>query len=540
MTSRPNVTQGLNNADLEKGNTTPVDPFPQVDTIVTPPRTADHGSFADDKMIGNDDEQDEVHTPREPNLSGSVEQSPYLVQWDGPDDPENPKNWSRRYRWFLTMASGLLMLNASYASSAPAGVLDQLIERFSLSRILATLTISLFVVGFCVGPLVWGPLSEHYGRRPILLAGFFGYTAFQVGSETKEQVLVFRFFGGAFAASPTTVIGAVLADLWDADTRGKAMGFFALAPGAGPALGPIISGYIDVGGASWRWLFGVVAIFAGLCFFLILFAIPETYGPAIQTKKAARKRKETNDNRWFSELEAEDIAFIARLERILARPFKILASEPMLLAITLYMSFIYGCLYLLFVAYPIVFTIGHHLNNGESGLMFLPIFIGATAGSFAYVYYFAPMYKAKIPQYAPKTVPPEQRLIPSMYGAPVFAISFFWFGWTSFPNISIWVPLIAGLGIGFSFMLIFMGLLNYLVDAYLVVAASAMASSNVVRSAFGAIFPLFASKMYEKLNPRWASTLLGCIALLGIPIPFGLYRFGPWIRRTSKYAPTFD
>ncbi|KAG8918132.1 hypothetical protein FRC00_012819, partial [Tulasnella sp. 408] len=240
MTSRPNVT--LNNADLEKGNTTPGGPFPQLNTIVTPRRTSDHGGTADDKTIGDDDKQDEADTPGEPKLSGSVEQNPYLVQWDGPDDPENPKNWSRLYRWFLTMASGLLMLNASFASSAPAGVLDQLIEHFSLSRILAILTISLFVVGYCVGPFVWGPLSEHYGRKPILLAGFLGYTAFQVGcavAETKEQVLVFRFLGGAFAASPMTVTAAILADLWDADTRGKALAFFALAPGAGPSLGPI-------------------------------------------------------------------------------------------------------------------------------------------------------------------------------------------------------------------------------------------------------------------------------------------------------------
>ncbi|KAG8933240.1 hypothetical protein FRC01_010229 [Tulasnella sp. 417] len=541
MTSRPNAT--LNNADLEKGKPTPIDPFPRVNTLETPPPTSGHASAADDKTIVDDDGQNEVDAPGEPKLSEKVEQSLYLVRWDGPDDPENPKNWSRLYRWFLTMASSLLVLNASFASSAPTGVLDQLIERFSLSRILAILTISLFIVGYCVGPLAWGPLSEQYGRRPVLLAGFFGYTAFQVGcavAETKEQVLVFRLMGGTFAASPMTVAGALLADIWDADTRGKAMAFFTLAPFAGPALGPIVSGYIDVGGASWRWLFGVLAIFAGLCFFLILFGIPETYGPAIQTKKAARRRKETNDYQWFSELEAEDIALVARLERVLARPFKIMALEPMLFAITLYMSFVYGCMYLLFEAYPIVFTIGHHLNNGQSGLTFLPLFLGGTAGCFTYIYYFARMYKAKIPQYAPNMVPPEQRLLPSMYAAPLFAISFFWFGWTSFPSISLWAPLMAGLVMGFSIVLIFLGLFNYLVDAYLIVAASAIASSTVVRSVFGAGFPLFATNMYEKLNPRWASTVLGCISLLMIPIPFGLYRYGPWIRRTSKYAPTLD
>ncbi|KAG8933239.1 hypothetical protein FRC01_010228 [Tulasnella sp. 417] len=339
MTSRPKAAP--NAVDLEKGKTAPIDPFSRANTIVTPPPPPGHANVADDRSIVDDDKQDGTDTHEEPELSETVEQSSYLVRWDGPGDPENPKNWSRPYRWFLTMVSGLLMFNASFASSAPAGVLDQLIEHFSLSRILAILTISLFVVGYCVGPLAWGPLSEHYGRRPVLLAGFFGYTAFQVGctvAETKEQLLVFRFLGGTFAASPMTVTGAVLADLWDADTRGKAMAFFALAPGAGPALGPVVSGYIDVGGASWRWLFGVLAIFAAFCFFLILFAIPETYGLAIQTRKAAQKRKETNDSQWFSDLEAKDIALAARLERILARPFKIMALEPMLLAITLYIS----------------------------------------------------------------------------------------------------------------------------------------------------------------------------------------------------------
>lgn len=239
------------------------------------------------------------------------------------------------------MAAGLILLNASFASSAPTGVLVQLIDQFHLSHTLAVLTISLFIVGYCVGPLLWGPLSEQYGRKLVLLVGFFCYTGFQVGSalaQTTAQVLIFRFLGGTFAAAPLTASGAIVADIWDADVRGKAMSFFVLAPFAGPALGPIVSGYIDVGGASWRWLFGTLAIFAGSCFFLILFTIPETYGPTIQNRKAVRKRKETGDNKWFSELEAEDLQFTQRIERILARPFKVMFYEPMLIAITLYMS----------------------------------------------------------------------------------------------------------------------------------------------------------------------------------------------------------
>lgn len=124
-----------------------------------------------------------------------------------------------------------------------------------------------------------------------------------------------------------------------------------------------------------------------------------------------------------------------------------------------------------------------------------------------------------------------------MYASPIFALAFFWFGWTSYPSISLWAPLLSGLAMGFSVVWIFLGLFNYIVDAYLFVAASALASNTVIRSLFGAGFPLFANQMYDKLNPRWASTLLGCIAVLMAPIPFILKRYGEAMRRHSKFAP---
>ncbi|KIO22265.1 hypothetical protein M407DRAFT_245224 [Tulasnella calospora MUT 4182] len=538
-----------NRVDLEKQQRNIEEPPRTPSSIRSPAMTSEgsehpRDSVADDQtVVDTPGSPDEVDAPGEPKLDEKTERSQYLVKWDGPDDPENPKNWSRAFRWYLTMASGLLILNATFASSSPSGVLPQLIQEFHLGHELAVLTISLFVVGYCCGPLVWGPLSEQYGRKPILLVAFFIYTGFQVGSalaKTTAQVLIFRFLGGTFAAAPLTASGAILADIWDADVRGKALAFFTLAPFAGPALGPVVSGYISVGGASWRWLFWVLTMFAGFCFCVILFTMPETYAPAIHKRKAIRKRKETGNDKYISELEAEDLHWKQRLENVLARPFTMLIREPMLMAITLYMSFVYGCIYLLFESYPIVFTEGHHLNAGESGLMFLPIFLGGILGVVIYILYFNPRYEKLIPIHAPRMVPPEQRLKPAFLGAPMFVIVFFWFGWTSYPRISLWAPMLSGLFVGCSVIFIFLSLFNYIIDAYLMVSASALASNTVVRSAFGAGFPLFATQMYNKLNPRWASTLLGFIALIMVPIPFVLFKFGPRVRRTSKYAPTFD
>lgn len=170
--------------------------------------------------------------------------------------------------------------------------------------------------------------------------------------------------------------------------------------------------------------------------------------------------------------------------------------------------------------------------------MFLPIFIGGSLGVLGYLLWWNPKYERMARECAPNPVPPEARLEQAMYAGPIFALSFFWFGWTSYPSVSFWSPLVAGGFLGFSIVWIFLALFNYIIDAYLFVAASALAANTVIRSAFGAGFPLFATQMYETLNPRWASTLLGFLALVMAPIPFILVKYGPTLRIKSKYAPS--
>ncbi|KAI0257436.1 major facilitator superfamily domain-containing protein [Lactifluus subvellereus] len=482
---------------------------------------------------------------------------PWLVSF-APNDPDNPLNWPTWRRWYITFIGGFLVLNATFASAAPSNMLPQMMEQFGFGEEVATLTVSLFIAGYCVGPLVWGPLSEDIGRRPVYLITFLFYTGFQVGcalSKNTASILIFRFLGGTFAAAPLTNSGAVVGDIWDAKTRGKAMLLFAVSPFAGPALGPVVAGWMAVSGVSWRWLFWVLTMFASLCLVLVLFTVPETYGPVLLVKKARRIRKDTGDTRYYAPMEANKTTIGRRLYNILAMPFKILFLEPMLITITIYQSFLYGCIYLLFEAYPIVFTQGHHLNAGVSGLMFLPISLGGILGVLVYLIFYNPRYDRYVEQYAPDKVPPEARLEVTLLSAPLFAISFFWFGWTSYPSITLWSPLLAGGLMGFSILLIFVGisnlnvlsladscrysqlsLINYTVDAYLFAAASALAASTVSRSIFGAVFPLFARQMFESLNPRWASTLLGSVAIVMIPIPIVLRRYGPYLRSRSRFA----
>lgn len=461
----------------------------------------------------------------------------FLVTFDE-GDPLNPKNWSRWFRWYLTFASSLLVLNASFASSAPSGLIRTLMSEFHMSQIEGTLTVSLFIAGYCVGPFVWAPTSESIGCRPMFIVGFFGYFIFQIAcalAPNTAALLVFRFLSGCFAACPLTNSGAVLGDIWDNETRGSATAIFTLSPFAGPAIGPIVGGYIELSGIKWQWLFWILTIFSGVCWLMILFTIPETYGPVILVKKAKALRKSSGDSRYKAALELQEVSMGKKLGRILGRPWKIFFFEPMLVIITLYMSFVYGLLYLLFLAYPVVFIQGHHLNAGESGLTFLPIFLGGVIGVILYLYIYAPMY-TRVSQANGGKASPETRLPMAKIGGPILTISMLWFGWTSYPHISLWAPVLAGLGVGLSIVLLFLSLFNYIIDAYLPVAASALAASTVVRSAFGAAFPLFGNQMYVRLDPRIASTVLAAITLLMVPVPFVFEKLGPRIRKSSRYG----
>jgi DHA1 family multidrug resistance protein-like MFS transporter len=126
-----------------------------------------------------------------------------------------------------------------------------------------------------------------------------------------------------------------------------------------------------------------------------------------------------------------------------------------------------------------------------------------------------------------------------MVGAVLFPIGLFWFAWTgNYPSIHWIVPTLSGLLTGAGIITIFLQALNYLIDAYLMVAASAIAANTFLRSFFGAGFPLLLRRCLIILGWIGRGSLLGFLAVDFLPIPFLFYIFGERLRRHSKYAPT--
>ncbi|KAK3170969.1 hypothetical protein OEA41_003053 [Lepraria neglecta] len=465
----------------------------------------------------------------------------YVVEFDGPDDPLHPQNWTMRKKIFLAVILGYTTLTAAFASSIFSAATAAVAEQFGVSTEVGILGLSLYVLGFATGPLLWAPLSELRGRKLPLIIAMFGFSIFSIGSavgKDLQTVLICRFFGGVFASCPLAVVAAVFSDMFNARTRGLAITVFSMTVFTGPLLAPFIGGFTIMNPhMGWRWTEYIAAIMGFLALGLNLLFLEETYPPIVLVEKASELRRRTLNWGIHAKQEEIEVDFRELVTKNFSRPLRLLVTEPIVLLLSIYMAFIYGLLYLFLTAYPIVFQQTHHFNPGVGGLPYLGMVFGMLLAG-AYIAYTQGDYNKKLAANNGVTIP-EWRLPPAIIGGVSFTCGLFWFGWSGYKEDIHWiVPTLSGLLTGFGLLSIFLQSLNYLVDAYLMFAASAIAANTFLRSLAGAVFPLFSMYMFSALGVNWAGTLLGFVALVLAPIPFIFWKYGAKIRQRSKFAPT--
>jgi hypothetical protein len=130
---------------------------------------------------------------------------------------------------------------------------------------------------------------------------------------------------------------------------------------------------------------------------------------------------------------------------------------------------------------------------------------------------------------------PEARLPHLIILSWLIPVGLLWFAWTAHPSIHWSSCILAGIPFGIGFVTLFLGITSYLVDCYGRYAASALAANAIIRSLFGAGFPLFSRQMYDRLGAAWATSILGFFAIAMAPMPYIFYRFGPRIRDRSAF-----
>lgn len=475
--------------------------------------------------------------PLPPNLP---DRDPYAVEWDGKEDPEFPHNWSLMRKVNVCFSTVISALAVAVGSAFFAEASQSIMAVYHVGWTVATLGVSLFVFGFASGPVVWGPLSELYGRKPILLISMFGYTCFSfaVGAAKDIQtIMICRFFAGFVGAAPLVVAPASMADVFNASTRGKAMTNFSMVLFGGPMIGPILGAFtVKNPHLGWRWTSYFCGIIGGISVVAIALTMEETHHGVILARRAEILRRRTGNWGIHAPHETVSLSIKEICEKNIARPLVMLFTEPILFLVTLYNAFIYGLLYLFLTAVPLIFSRRYHFILGVAELPYIAMLIGIFIGGILSIY-LDRRYITAMKKNGGKPVP-EERLPPMMLGAFLFAGGLFWLCWTGdYPDSVPWiVPTIGTAPIGMGLILIFLPCLNYIIDCYLFFAASALAGNAFLRSAFGAAFPLFALQMFENMGIKWAGTLLGCVAVALIPVPFMFYKYGKQLRQKSKWA----
>ncbi|OAQ77788.1 MFS multidrug transporter [Purpureocillium lilacinum] len=466
-----------------------------------------------------------------------------IVDFDGKDDPYHPLNWPTRKKVTTTLLYGFVTMSATWASSAYSAGTEQIAREFGVGTQVATLGTTLFLFGFGVGPLLWAPLSEVFGRRVAVMAPMFVASCFSFASATAKDLqtlMLTRFFGAFFASAPVTNTGGVLGDLFSPAWRGIAMAGYAMAVVGGPALGPVVSAAVtQAPSLGWRWTEYLTGILQAAILLIAIIFIDESYPPKLLVYKARRLRHESGNWALHARFEEWDVSVGELARKFLVRPVQLLLT-PICFLVALYASFCYGILYMQLGAIPIIF--GEHRGWGQlvATLPFLCIMIGASIGCGLNVYNQILYNKAY--HAAGDRAVPEKRLPPMMLGSVLFSASQFLVGWTADPSIHWIVPCIGLVMLGAGFFTIFQAALNYLVDTFQAYAASAVAANTFLRSCFAGAFPLVVGPMFHNIGVGPGSSITGGFAALLIPVPFVFYVYGKRIRAGSKWskASVFD
>ncbi|KAF4335309.1 major facilitator superfamily transporter [Fusarium beomiforme] len=448
---------------------------------------------------------------------------------------DKPVNWSRFKKWAIVVSTSLAAFVVSFGSSVYSAAIPQIQDKFSVSRTTALLGVTLYVLGFAFGPMVWGPASELYGKRRPLFLGYIIFCLCQVPCALAKDLgllLTFRFLSGLAGSSTLAILGGMYIDfLTDPAERGISTAVFSVATFCGPTIGPILGNLVSTK-LGWRWTAWLTLI-GGVLFGTVAFLLtPETSEVVILRRKARQGiRRSPSLGNIPSQTESSASVFI---QKYLTKPIRMFVREPILIFFTIYMSFAYAIIYITLTMYPLAFVTSRGWSPIDGSLPFIGIVVGVIMACIVIALHSIYYVSRKLQETGVHS--PEGRLPPMIAGSAILSGGIFWFSWTSNPSIPWLAQVPAGVLLGCGSILVLMSGVVYLIEVYLVHANSALAINNLVRCVVAATFPLYVTDLLDHAGLDIGGSVLGSICLFLSPVAFLFWRFGHAIRRTSKFA----
>ena len=446
-------------------------------------------------------------------------------------------------KWTVLSIIFAVQVSMNFNTGVYANGLGGLTNEFGISQQAARVGQMIFLVTYAFGCELWAPWSEEFGRWPIMQLSLFLVNIWQIPCALAPNygtIVVCRALGGLSSAGGSVTLG-MTADMWEPDDQGYAVAYVVLSSVLGSTVGPFFGGFIGQY-LSWHWVFWVQLIVGGATQAMHFF-IPETRATILIDREARRRRKNGEDVWGPDELKTPRLDWKDVL-RIWRRPFEMFLREPIVLFLSLLSGFSDALIFVFTQSFTLVWE-QWGFSKLATGMTFGSILIGYFL---AYFLYLPDIWRQQQIRHAHGSAVrlPERRLLLLLFVAPLEPIGLFGFAWTTMgPAYNPWIaPLIFASLIAMANYAIYMATIDYMVAAYGVYSASATGGNGFARDLLAGIATMYSVPMYENIGGRlhlqWASTLLGCIAVLVMVPIYVCYWKGPAIRASSKFAQTLE
>ncbi|KAJ0420259.1 major facilitator superfamily domain-containing protein [Aspergillus carlsbadensis] len=461
---------------------------------------------------------------------------PFLVTYI-PNDPTDPLNWPLAKKLKFTLISCAMVFLTALASSIFGPAAKTTASDYGVSIQVMNLSVALFVAGYAVGPLFFAPLSQLVGNAIPLFIAMVGVAVFQIPqslAQNVQTIIVSRFVQGMLGSGVLAVGSGMLAEVWSVETRAIAIGLSATSMNLGSSVGPIAGSFI-LDRYGWRWIGWVTLLTYVAVGLLTPFTVWESSRKRILELQAAKIRKETGDDRYYAPSEKNRLTLGTLVQRYGKMPVQMMAQEPILIVITLYLTLVYGTLYLSYQMIPYAFQ-QRGWSAPIASLPFISVILGVLMAWILVSLYTVYHWRPKLKRLGSTT--PEDRLPPMILGGILLVPSLLWFAWSSRTHAS--AQILACLPLGCALQLIFISGVVYIIDVYMPNGNSAISIHVAVRSLVSATFPLWGCLVYTWLGVEWTGTVLAGVGVMLAGSPVVFWVWGARIREWSRFCEVVD
>ncbi|WVF68874.1 hypothetical protein IAT40_003647 [Kwoniella sp. CBS 6097] len=503
-----------------------------------------HGAAPEEILTGqSDNATNAVKRPK--HRRGDTGDGRHVLQEE--DAPEAlGYAWSTRKKWTTLSVIFIVQCSMNFNASIYANGIDFLQEKFSISAQAARVGQCVFLIAYAFGCELWAPWSEELGRKGILQASLGLVNIWQILAALAPNfgtVIVARVLGGLSSAGGSVTLGMV-ADLYYPDEQQWAVAFIVFSSVGGSVIGPLVGPFVQAH-LSWGWICWTQLIFGGFVQLIHLIIVPETRTTVLLDRHAKVLRSQGKTNVFGpNELRSFRERFtVEEVVKTWLRPFEMFIREPIVLCCSLLSGFSDALIFTFLEAFGPVFK-QWNFTTEQMALTFVPIAIGYFI---AYAIYVPFLHRQRARLRVDPETPPEIRLYPLLWLAPLECIGLFGFAWTSLgPPYTHWIaPMIFSALVGIANFAIYMSTIDYMIAAYGPYSASATGGNGLARDFLAGVAAMYSTPFYSNVGGEsyryhleWPSTILAIIAgIVTIPI-FIFYFKGKHFREKSKFAQT--